>query len=283
MTSPRQLDIFVDSESVRASNALRSALAEGEAKEALSAVSTLSELEPSHPWIPHAKVLIEALQTPLPGTVQEAQSAVDLLDRSWQRAADALFGVGKHTILTAIWRAVAENLQAAEFDSIHTGAHPSYAYSKLGAWSLVERSVVAVPSYDRYAILLSRIAEAQWHQSRRVNAIGNWCSLCWLAPKMFESMMNKGRMLDRSLTEYWTDALDQDFEPPPTGTWFPAWILLKEPGLASHMNVPRGTTAAEEAFSAVRSLTLGDGTDTRLRENLQALHPGLLAVFLARR
>ena len=90
MTSPKQLDIFNDSESVRVTNALSSALSKGEAREALSAYRTLSKLESTHPWLPHAEVLIEALQTPLPMTAQEARSALVLLDRSWSRAADAL-------------------------------------------------------------------------------------------------------------------------------------------------------------------------------------------------
>ena len=62
LTGPQQLDIFVDSESVLATNALRSALAKGEAQGALSAYRTLSDLEPTHPWLPHAKALIEAMQ-----------------------------------------------------------------------------------------------------------------------------------------------------------------------------------------------------------------------------
>ena len=280
MTSPKQLDIFVDGESVLATNTLRSALLKGEEQEALSAYRSLSELEPEHPWLPDAKVLIEALQVQLPTTAQEARSTVVLLDRSWARAADALFGAGKHTILMAMWRAVAENLRAADFDSDHTHTHPSYAYSKLGAWASVEQSVLAVPLYDRYAILLSRIAEAQWHQSRRVDAIAHWCTLCWLEPKMFESMINKGRILDRALQDHWADALDQDIEPPPTGAWLPAWILLKEPGLARHINAPTGNSSPEAAFSILRSLSLGDGTDAKLRRRLKSLHPGLLEEFL---
>lgn len=281
MSSPRQLDIFVDSESVRATNALCSALSKGKVQEALSALGTLSKLDPMHPWLPHAKLLIEALESPLPKTAQDARSLLALLDPSWNRAADALFGAGKHTLLTAMWRAVAERLEASEFDATQPNAHPSYAYSKLQAWAQVIECVLAVPSYEQHADLLSRIAQAEWHQSRRIGAIGHWCALCWLKPKMFESMINDGRIADRTIQGHWADAIDQDFEPPPTGAWFPAWMLLKEPGLARHIRAPTGTTPPETAFSTLRSLTLGDGTDTSLRKQLQALHPNLLATFLA--
>ena len=182
-----------------------------------------------------------------------------------------------------MWRAVGERLDAAEFNSNYPRAHPSYAYSNLGAWALVEQSVIAVPHFDRHAELLSRIAEAKWRQSRRVEAISHWCALCWLAPKMFESLMNDGQMLDRALCDHWSDAVDQDFEPSPTGDWFPAWILLKEPGLARHISVPKGVSSPEAAFSTLLALTLGDSTDTQLRRKLKALHPGLLEAFLARR
>lgn len=283
MKSPKQLDIFIDSESVLSANLLHSALAKGETKQALSAYKALAELEPSHPWLPEAKLLIEALQMRLPKTTQEARLVAVLLDRAWDKAADAMFGKGKHTVLMAMWRAVAENLRAVEFDSEHPSTHPSHAYAKLGAWTSVEWSVRAVPYYERNAILLSRIAEAQWHQSRRVEAIRNWCALCWLAPKTFESMMNEGRVRDKALQDHWAEALDQDFDPPPTGAWFPAWILLKEPGSARRLNAPLGTTPPEAAFATLQQLTVGDPTDTGLRKRLKDLNPGLLEEFLARR
>ena len=283
MTSPRQLDIFLDSESAQAANALSSALARADVGEARRSLNTLKTVDPSHHWLSHAETLIEALESAPPKTAQDGQEILARIDREWTKAADTIFGAGNHSLLLSIWRAVGESLIGEEFNPDHPNLHPSYAYAKISDWASVEQSIRETPDFSEQSVLLSRIAEAIWHQSRRVESISYWFALCWLVPEVFRSLMEKGAIPDSALRDGWLKGLDEDFEPAPTGPWFPAWMLLLEPGLARRTVEPTGTSVPETAFATLRSLTLGDGADTDLRKRLQKLHPGLLACFLAKR
>ena len=64
-----------------------------------------------------------------------------------------------------------------------------------------------------------------------------------------------------------------------TPVWFPAWMLLEEPGLAGVL-APRHTDdAPSRAFDMVIALLAHPDLDERgieLRRSLQAIHPGLL-------
>ena len=76
--------------------------------------------------------------------------------------------------------------------------------------------------------------------------------------------------------------MEKDFEPEITREWFPVWMLLEEPALA-----PRRTDDdPSRAFDATMSLLAHpslDGHAIELRRSLQAIHPGLLERFLAKR
>lgn len=59
-------------------------------------------------------------------------------------------------------------------------------------------------------------------------------------------------------------------------------MLIHDPRIAKIMPVPEMNTSAQVAFAVLQKLTVGDGEEMELRKQLQRLHPGLLASFLAR-
>ena len=71
-----------------------------------------------------------------------------------------------------------------------------------------------------------------------------------------------------------------------TPAWFPVWMLIEEPGLADVL-APRHTDdEPSRAFDLVIALLIHPDLDKRgieLRRSLQAIHPGLLERFLAKR
>lgn len=283
MEGPTQLDLFEDSESVKAANALYAALERADAVEARRAWDLLSGIESSHAWLPHAKMLIDALESPLPKTTHEAREALSRLAGDWTEAADTIFKAGGHRLLVPIWRAVGESLERKSFDPDLANLHASHAFARIGDWASVERSVREAEDFSAHPVLVARIAEATWLQGRRIESIGYWFLLCWRAPEEFERRMEMGRVPDKSLRDGWESGLDQDFEPAPTDSWFPAWMLLHEPGLALRIAPPTGTSAPEAAFSVLQSLTVRDRQDPDLRKQLQKLHAGLLKCFLGKR
>ena len=71
-----------------------------------------------------------------------------------------------------------------------------------------------------------------------------------------------------------------------TPAWFPAWMLLEEPGLAGVLAPHHTDDAPSRAFDMVIALLIHPDLDERgveLRRSLQAIHPGLLERFLAKR
>ena len=279
----KQFDLFDDGQWVRARNALHDALAQADSNEAKRAHDELSVLEPSHRWLPYARTLIAALETPLPIDANDGLAILARLDGDWTEAADGIFGAGEHGLLVPFWRAVGDVLKGMEFDPERPDIHASHAWMKSGDWASAERCIQGVPGYRTQPTLLSRMAEAIWRQQRGAEAADHWFALCWLAPEEFQCLMERGGIPDRALRDGWDSGLDQDLEPAMTGAWFPAWMLLYKPELGQWAAPPTGTSAPEAAFDTLLTLTAADGENTDARRRLQQIHPGLLACFLSRR
>ena len=279
----KQFDLFLDGRFVRLSNALRLALMNGNAKEAEIAYRELGDFDASHHWLPHARTLIEALQTPVPASVGEGLVVLTRLDGEWTPAAHAVLGENSRNILLRFWHSVGDALADTPFDPELPDRHASYAYEKCEEWESVERCIRGVPDYVAQPVLLSRMAEAIWRQRRWKEAASHWFELCWSAPDRFESLMDRGEIRDPILRAGWSFGQDQDLEPEISPPWFPAWMLIHEPKIAALIPAPAANGSPQAGFTALRALTIGNGEDAELRRQLQRLHPGLLACFLSRR
>ena len=91
---------------------------------------------------------------------------------------------------------------------------------------------------------------------------------------------------DWTLRSGWHRALEQDLEPEMSPPWFPAWMLIQEPGLAGVLAPRRAEDPPSRAFDLVATLLAGSDRSEHgigLRRALQAIHPGLLACYLAKR
>ena len=76
------------------------------------------------------------------------------------------------------------------------------------------------------------------------------------------------------------DELDRDLAP----EWFPAWMLIREAGLARALPALPEENEPARAFNLLRELRTAEGTGdppTELRGALQAVHPGLFASYMA--
>ena len=150
----------------------------------------------------------------------------------------------------------------------------------------MRRSFLAVPSYENEPVLLTRLAEAHLRLRDRARAIESWFALCRLAPEAFEQLIEASDFPDWSLQNAWRVAQEQALEQEMTPAWFPAWMLLEEPGLADVL-APRHTDdEPSRAFDLVIGLLDHPDLDERgieLRRSLQAIHPGLLERLLAKR
>ena len=103
---------------------------------------------------------------------------------------------------------------------------------------------------------------------------------------MLDRVIEAADFPDWVLWTAWRVALEEDFEPEITREWFPVWMLLEELGLAAALAPRRTDDDPSRAFDATMSLLAHpslDGHAIELRRSLQAIHPGLLERFLAKR
>ena len=282
-----QLDLFIDSARTAAVNALLDALAARDAGQAGKALERLLGIDRDHEQRFHAAALIAALETPPPAGADQGLERLDRMEREWVPAASALLGARRRRdVLAPLWRDIGRSLDPVPFDRNHPERHASRAYREGLDWERVRRSVLAVPDCEREPVLLARRAEAEWRLRNRAQAVGSWFALCRLAPEEFERLIEAPDFPDRALRTAWREAREQDFEPALTPAWFPAWMLLEEPGLAGVLPPRHADDAPSRAFDAVAALLAHPDLDERgieLRRAVQAVHPGLLERYLAKR
>ena len=281
-----QLDLFIDNAQTAAVNALIDALTARNASEARGALERLVRVNRDHGHRFHAAKLIAALDAPTPAEPAQGLERLDRMEREWIPAASTLLGVRRRDFLAPLWRDIGRALDPAPFDSGHPERHASRTYREGLDWERMRRSVLAVPGYENEPVLLARLAEVHWRLRDRARAIESWLALCRLAPEEFEQLIDASDFPDWSLQNAWRVAQERALKHEMTPAWFPAWMLLEEPGLASVL-APRHTDdEPSRAFDLVIALLAHPDLDERgieLRRSLQNIHPGLLERFLATR
>ena len=281
-----QLDLFIDSAQTAAVNALLDALSARDAGKAREALQRLVRTDRDHGQRVHASALISSLEAPAPTSSEQGLEQLERMEREWIPAASALLGARRRDFLAPLWRDIGRALDPAPFDPDHPERHATRAYREGLDWERLRGSVLAVPGYEKEPALLVRLAEAHWRLRDRVKAIESWFALCHLAPEAFERLIEAADFLDWALRSAWRAALGQDLEHAMTPEWFPAWMLIEEPGLASGLAPRHRDDGPSRAFDTVMALLAHPSLDERgieLRRSLKAIHPDLLERFLTKR
>ena len=279
-----QLDLFLDSAQSAAVNGLLDALTVRDAGKARGALARLVRLNGDHRQRLQACSLVSSLEAPAPVGPERGLEQLERMERGWVPAASALLGARRRDFLAPLWRDIGQALELAPFDPDHPEQHATRAYREGLDWDRVRRSALAVPGYENEPALLARLAEADWRLHDRVKAIESWFALCHLAPEAFEALIEAADFPDWALRSAWRVALEQDPEHVFTPEWFPARMLLEEPGLAAKLAPRHSDDDPSRAFDAVMAVMAHpspDGRGIELRRSLQAIHPGLLERFLA--
>ena len=281
-----QLDLFIDSAQTAAVNALLDALNARDPGRAREALARLVRMDRDHGQRFHASALISSLEAPAPAGPERGLQRLERMEREWVPAASALLGARRRDFLAPLWRDIGRALEPVRFDPSRPERHASRAYREGLDWERLRRSVLSVPGYEKVPALLVRLAEAQWRLRERVKAIESWFALGRLAPEVFERLIETADIPDWALRSAWRAAQEQDLELEVTPEWFPAWMLIEEPGLAAGLRPCRRNDDASRAFDAVIALQAHPSLDERgieLRRSLNAIHPELLERFLAGR
>lgn len=280
----RQGDLFRDNATTVTVNALRDALAVRDVSGARRHRARLLELQPDHPGAEQAAILIGAIEATPPLGPEEAADRCDRVVRQWMPAAAALLGAHGQRFLAPLWRDVGTALEGIAFDPHHPDRHASWAFRQCLDWEGVKRAVLAVPDFASHPVLLGRLADAECALHERVEAVRLWFALCASAPRHFRELIRSPDFPDAGLAQAWHEAMDADeLDGDLSPEWFPAWMLIREPGLARALPALPGSDGPTRAFNLLRELRHGAESDERrvpLRARLKAVHSGLFETYM---
>jgi len=280
-----QLDLFLDNAATGVEHDLRGALAARNADHAERIYARLCRMAPSHPGLGEYEALVLYARHLERLPVVPSAAVVEELEGLEQEIAplarERLRGHARDYLAPA-WRRLAEVLPRDQFDPGHPDRHASYAQLQIPDWEAVMRSVQAVPDHAEHTVLLSRLALALYQQQATEAAMLAWARCSEMAPET-----SSADLVPAAALRLHRRALEFEAQDEPLGPVdFPAWLLLREPGLLHHLDrvdtpVPEGA-----AFLAMAELLRRRvlGTDeVAARKRLQQTSPLLLRAYLAMR
>ncbi len=276
-----QLDLFMDSGAAGAENELADCLTNRRWQAAETAYHQLCEIAPNNVHLGSYETLViygKHMDSQPPAAEELAEELAGLEADIAPLARDLLRAQAQDYLAPA-WRRLAAVLPKETFDARNPSLHASYAWAQIPDWAQVIGSIEAVADYHQQASLLQRLAHALWHSRRREAALLLWGYLFELAPEQAEQAMDAHPIA--ALAPIWQDFTD--VEPPQPLEYFPAWLLLREPGLAYHIDKSAYPVPSRKAATAIKDLLqirAEGGDQVKARERLQAINPILLQQYL---
>ena len=282
-----QLDLFFDNPVVVLTNGIVRSLSARDLHATQRQLDRLYALAPNHAELAVFVRLLAALghlDHPIDDPRQELKFLLDITP-----AAKRLLGWEARDLLAPLWRQLADALGSQAFASAEPTLHRSFALAQAQDWPGTSEAVRREPQWWLHAPLCLRLAHSSFYQQRRSDALQAWFHLCWRAPDQAAAALDNPRQPDTGVSALWRRFADSEedvsraaAEPMLTAADFPAWLLLREPGLNRPLGVDltTGDTPAEEAYRMVHrwiDARRGNRTEIELalRKSLQAHHPVL--------
>jgi hypothetical protein len=272
-----QMDLFFDNPVVALTNGIVQALTTRNLAGAQRQLDQLYAQAPTHSDLAAFDQLLAALGH-LGHPVEEPREELVFLLEVTPNAR-RLLGAQSRDLLSPLWVQLGDTVRTAPFDANEPTLHRSFALSQAQDWAGVSDSVMSAPGWQQHAPLCLRLAESAFNRRQRVAALAAWCQVCWRTPAEASQAVSKLRQPE--LTALWQRFLDDELDE----SDFPAWLLLKEPGLALPLAEDLATgTPADESYRCVhrwiharRARKQAD--ELALRKALQATHPALFRIL----
>jgi hypothetical protein len=286
-----QMDLFFDNPVVALANGIVQALTTRNMAEAQRQLDRLYAQAPNHSDLAAFDQLLAALGL-LGHAGNEPRAELDFL-LEVTPTARRLLGAQSRDLLSPLWLQLADTLRGTAYSPDQPTLHRSFALSQAQDWAAVGDSVLGEPGWQLHAVLCMRLVESAFCRRRRVAALLAWCHLCWAAPEHAADAVSKLRQPD--LTALWQQFLDSEpdlpvpghsAEPALSAADFPAWLLLREPGLAVQLpaDLPVRSSPAQDNYRCVHRWIQARranraAEEVALRKTLQASHPILFEVL----
>jgi hypothetical protein len=287
--SAPQMDLFFDNPVVALTNGIVRAISARNVDETQRQLDRLYAQAPNHSDLAAFDRLLAALghlDRPIDDPRRELAFLLDITP-----AAKRLLGWEARDLLAPLWRQLADTLWSQAFAIGEPNLHRSFALIQAQDWPGASDAVHREPQWWLHAPLCLRLAQSCFYRQRRSDALTAWFHLCWRAPAEAADALDNRRQPDTGISALWRRFVDCEEElwprgiPPEsalTAADFPAWLLLREPGLNLQLalDLPIGNTPAEETYRTVhrwidarRANRSAD--ELALRKTLQADHPVL--------
>jgi hypothetical protein len=278
--SAPQMDLFFDNPVVALTNGIARSLSARNLGETQRQLDRLYAQAPNHADLASFDRLLEALRhldRPVVHARQELEFLTDITP-----TAKRLLGWEARDLLAPLWQQLADALKTQPFSATEPNLHRSFALVQALDWAAASDAVRSEPQWWTHPPLCLRLAASAFYQQRRTDALTAWFHLCWHAPDQAAEALDNPRQPDTGIKVQWQRFMDSEEDPPLTPADFPAWLLLREPGLNLQLAVglPGGTTRGEENYRCVHrwiDARRAKRTDEEitLRKMLQALSPAL--------
>jgi hypothetical protein len=288
-----QLDLFFDNPVVVLTNGIVRSLTARNQGETQRQLDRLYAQAPNHAELAAFDRLLAALRhldSPIDDPRQELEFLLDITP-----AAKRLLGWESRDLLAPLWRQLADALGSQAYSIAEPNLHSSFALVQAQDWSAASEAVRGEPQWWLHVPLCLRLAQSSFYQQRRSDALQAWFHVCWRAPDEAAAALDNRRQPDTGISALWRRFLDSEEELTPglspasgaaepvlTAADFPAWLLLREPGLNRQLgiDVALGDTPPEEAYRIVhRWIDARRGNrgedELALRKTLQAHNPAM--------
>jgi hypothetical protein len=287
-----QLDLFAHSRDVMLRNDVIAALRKGDRNAAQEAWAVLSAEYPRDDLLAPLQALSNILAAPWQSFSDHdgAADALRIMDTAIVPSAILVFGPkGAGDWLGPMWRSLASAAAGLSYNAERPRAHAAFMSLRGCDWAAAEARVATIPSWRRIPIPLAWMAEARLVHGGLDSA---WCllvELAWIHPSSFSALAPR---LEAPVLRKLLDQFELVFEPDDESelAWFPAFVLIAEPALASAFRGAQACndTAPERAARLIMELlTLerqGRHADiVAQRKRLRDTHSGLFARYMSTR
>ena len=287
-----QLDLFSHGRDVMLQNDVAAALRKRNLEGARKALESFTAEFPHHETISLATTLLATLASPAKPSLNRAEVAARIceIDAALVPAAERIFGRDEAPKwLSPVWSSLANAATRWSFDPGYPSAHAGSLYLRSSDWAAAEQHIKTIPSWRRIPGPLAWMIEACFHRHGLESVWHLLIELAWLESDVFRALAS--RLSSEPLMRLWHRfetglGSEADLD----ARWFPAWLLITAPKMASVMRGAQACSgkAPERAARLMMELLLLEkqGRHAELvahRRRLRDLCPELYEYYMATR
>ena len=288
-----QLDLFLDSQSVRFVNEVVAALDARDAERTAAGLAALRAHAPDDANLPALEFLTDALAgwCKPAADAQAIAGAARWLEREVAPAAQRALGVCAGGFVCAFFRELADVARGLSYSNAQPTAHRAWLCLRCGAWAEAEAAAQAIPRASTTPDALQWLACARYRQHGLAAARSALFALAWHAPQRLASALAElqDELLDRDWQRFtgaceWDSVADAELP-----AWFPAWYLHEHPAVRNDLDYfdAPSSKPAEAARLLNHILDLESRGDwhklASARDKLRKLNEDVFKLYMARR